>query len=205
MERLVGPFSEVFLNFLIYSIILSSYRMPTEFQIYLPTSALGLIFIVSWIFRIIIVAMWTVILIILALIYALNPFDILPDVIVGWGWLDDIVILGLLWRYLLTQKKKREAAKKYYQNHRQTRDNSQTNTNGGQRSRSDSGDSAGVWDPYQILGINRNASQEDIKRAYRQLAGKYHPDKVEHLGEEFRALADRRFKEIQQAYQELKR
>ena len=33
---------------------------------------------------------------------------------------------------------------------------------------------------------------------------KYHPDRVMHLGEEFRALADKRFKEIQQAYMELK-
>jgi DnaJ-class molecular chaperone len=35
------------------------------------------------------------------------------------------------------------------------------------------------------------------------LAGQYHPDKVSHLGEEFRQLAEKRFKEIQVAYQEL--
>ena len=60
------------------------------------------------------------------------------------------------------------------------------------------------WDPYKILEIRRGASQEDIKRAYRQLAGKYHPDKVEHLGDEFKVIAEKRFKEIQQAYQELR-
>ena len=147
--------------------------------------------------------MWTVILIILAILYALNPFDILPDLMVGWGWLDDIVILGLLWRYLHAQKKKREAAQKYYQSQRKTGDYSRANANNEQQSSADSGDSAGVWDPYEILGIDRNASQEEIKRAYRQLAGKYHPDKVEHLGEEFKALAEKRFKDIQQAYSEL--
>ena len=61
------------------------------------------------------------------------------------------------------------------------------------------------WDPYQILEIERGASQENIKQAFRQLAGKYHPDKVEYLGDEFKALAEKRFKEIQRAYEELKR
>ncbi|MBW2144864.1 MAG: DnaJ domain-containing protein, partial [Deltaproteobacteria bacterium] len=41
------------------------------------------------------------------------------------------------------------------------------------------------------------------KKAYRRLAGKYHPDRVNHLGEEFKELAERRFKEIQDAYQDL--
>jgi DnaJ like chaperone protein len=148
--------------------------------------------------------MWTVILIILAIIYVLNPFDILPDLMLGWGWLDDIVILGLLWRYLHAQKKKREAAQKYYQSQGRTRNSSRTSANKEQQSGSDSGDSPGAWDPYEILGIDRNASQEDIKRAYRQLAGKYHPDKVEHLGEEFKALAEKRFKDIQQAFEDLR-
>ncbi|HUT69368.1 MAG TPA: DnaJ domain-containing protein [Desulfatiglandales bacterium] len=42
-----------------------------------------------------------------------------------------------------------------------------------------------------------------MKNAYRKLANKYHPDKVDHLGDEFRVLAEQRFKEIQEAYQEL--
>jgi DnaJ like chaperone protein len=54
-----------------------------------------------------------------------------------------------------------------------------------------------------VLGIERSASVEEIKHAYRELASKYHPDKLEHLGEEFKVLAEKRFKEIQQAYQEL--
>ncbi|MEJ2219960.1 MAG: J domain-containing protein, partial [Desulfobacterales bacterium] len=61
----------------------------------------------------------------------------------------------------------------------------------------------GEWDPYRVLGIDRSASIEEIKHAYRDLAGKYHPDKLEHLGDEFKVLAETRFKDIQQAYQEL--
>jgi DnaJ like chaperone protein len=150
--------------------------------------------------------MWKIILIVVALLYALSPVDILPDWFIGWGWLDDIVILGLLWRYLYTQKKKREAFQKYYQNsgHTSSDNHGQADNKGESRTYTNSGDFSN-WDPHKILGIERSASQEEIKSAYRQLAGKYHPDKVEHLGEEFKALADSRFKEIQRAYQELKR
>ena len=58
-------------------------------------------------------------------------------------------------------------------------------------------------DPYKVLNISRNASSEEIKKAYRQLANKYHPDKVLHLGEEFRKLAEKHFKEVEEAYREL--
>ena len=151
--------------------------------------------------------MLKIILIVLALIYALNPFDILPDAMIGLGWLDDIVILGLLWRYLYTQKKKREAFQKYYQDGRATHNNqhSQGDNQNKSRTYTHANDFAGDWDPHRVLGVEPGASQEDIKQAYRRLAGKYHPDKVEHLGDEFKALAENRFKEIQRAYQELKR
>jgi len=48
---------------------------------------------------------------------------------------------------------------------------------------------------YQILGVSKNASQDEIKRAYRKLAHQYHPDKNQSDGE--------RFKEINEAYQVL--
>jgi DnaJ like chaperone protein len=150
--------------------------------------------------------MWKIIFIVLALIYALNPYDILPDMIIGWGWLDDLVVLGLLGRYLYALKKKKEAFQKYYQ-HQNAYDSDRTDSKNerGPHKQAPSGGSSDVWDPYKVLGIDRSASQHDIKQAYRILAGKYHPDKVEHLGEEFKALAEKRFVEIQRAYQELKR
>ena len=151
--------------------------------------------------------MWKIIFIVLAILYALNPYDILPDMFIGWGWLDDLVVLGLLARYLYRQKKKREAFQNYYQHQRNAHDNDRNKSNNakGPYGHKDSGEFSHLTDPYKILGIDRSASQEDIKRAYRALAGKYHPDKVEHLGEEFKALAENRFKDIQRAYQELKR
>ena len=151
--------------------------------------------------------MWTIILIILAVLYILNPFDILPDLIIGWGWLDDAVILGFLIRYLYIWKKKRQAFQQHYQkrqqNYRRTNGSAEYNKS---REHSSTETSASThWDPYRILEIEKSASQEEIKQAFRQLAGKYHPDKVEYLGAEFKALAEKRFKEIQKAYEELRR
>jgi uncharacterized membrane protein YkvA (DUF1232 family) len=151
--------------------------------------------------------MWKIILIVLALLYVLSPYDLLPDMILGWGWIDDLVILGFLWRYFYVLKKKRKQFQKYYQSGQNPHsDDNYKKAAGDSNSRSNTQtrDSPAFWDPYKILDIRRGASQEDIKKAYRQLAGKYHPDKVEHLGDEFKTLAEKRFKNIQQAYQELK-
>lgn len=51
-------------------------------------------------------------------------------------------------------------------------------------------------DYYQILGVDRNATPEDIKKAYRKLAQKYHPDKAKGNKKE----AEERFKQISEAY-----
>ena len=147
-----------------------------------------------------------IIIIILVVLYVLNPFDIVPDLLVGWGWLDDLVILGLLWRYIYAIKRGQSFFGKYFQQHRQfTNDGRGSEYSRGRQTGQDDqfeSDSA-AGDPYQILGIERSATPEDVKQAYRQLANKYHPDKVAHLGDEFKRLAERRFKDIQRAYQEL--
>ena len=57
--------------------------------------------------------------------------------------------------------------------------------------------------PHEILGVSPEATQEEIRAAYICLAKQYHPDKVAHLGKEFQELADKKFKEIQQAYARL--
>jgi len=50
-------------------------------------------------------------------------------------------------------------------------------------------------DYYETLGIDRSASDKEVKQAYRRLAMKYHPDRNENSKE-----AESRFKEIQEAY-----
>ena len=58
---------------------------------------------------------------------------------------------------------------------------------------------------YKILEIEPTATDDDVKKAYRRMAMKYHPDKVSHLGEEFRKTADEKFKKVNEAYEKIKR
>lgn len=60
-------------------------------------------------------------------------------------------------------------------------------------------------DYYRVLGVEPGADFNQIKAAYRKLSQQYHPDKVAHLGEEFRKVAEEKMKEINQAYEYLKK
>lgn len=59
------------------------------------------------------------------------------------------------------------------------------------------------FDPLIILGLHANASPMEIKGRYRQLVMQYHPDRVAHLGEELRSLAERKMREINAAVDQL--
>ncbi len=58
---------------------------------------------------------------------------------------------------------------------------------------------------YKILGIDPSASDEEVKKAYREMAKKNHPDLVSNLGEEVRQAAEKKFQEINAAYETIKR
>jgi DnaJ like chaperone protein len=58
---------------------------------------------------------------------------------------------------------------------------------------------------YDILGVSREASPEDIRKAYRSLAVQNHPDRVANLGPEFVKVAEEKFKAIQGAYEEIRK
>ncbi len=59
-------------------------------------------------------------------------------------------------------------------------------------------------DHLETLGLSPGATQPEIRKAYIDLAQKYHPDKVEHMGEDLRKAAEERFKSIQAAYDALR-
>jgi len=58
---------------------------------------------------------------------------------------------------------------------------------------------------YKILEISKDATDEEVKKAYKKMAVKYHPDKVSHLGEDVQKAANEKFKEVNQAYESIKK
>ena len=58
---------------------------------------------------------------------------------------------------------------------------------------------------YKILEITPDATNDEIKSAYRKMAKKHHPDKVAHLGEDVKKQAEEKFRKVQEAYDSLKK
>ncbi|HJM12113.1 MAG TPA: TerB family tellurite resistance protein [Candidatus Marinimicrobia bacterium] len=58
---------------------------------------------------------------------------------------------------------------------------------------------------YKVLEIENSATDSEVKKAYRKMASKYHPDKVNHLGEDLKHLAEEKFKAVNDAYQNIKK
>ena len=60
-----------------------------------------------------------------------------------------------------------------------------------------------MTDPYSVLGVSRDASDEEIKKAYRTLSRKYHPDA--NINNPNKDKAEEMFKTVQQAYNQIKK
>ena len=58
---------------------------------------------------------------------------------------------------------------------------------------------------YKILEIDKTVTVTEIKKAYRKMAKKYHPDKVMHLGKEHQNGAEEKFRQVQEAYEQLQK
>jgi len=58
---------------------------------------------------------------------------------------------------------------------------------------------------YRILEVTPDASEEELKKAYRRMALKYHPDRVAHLGDDLQKAANAKFQELNAAYEQIKK
>ena len=125
-----------------------------------------------------------ILLILGALLYVVSPVDLAPDLIPAVGWLDDLIILGLLLWFL-------------------SRVRVDPDRGFGKRPAEPEAQ-AGSADPYALLGVDRGASQDEIRTAYRHLVAQYHPDKVSHLGREFQEMAHQKLIAIKEAYEMVK-
>ncbi|OVE77805.1 hypothetical protein BVX98_01915 [bacterium F11] len=114
-------------------------------------------------------------------IYLIIPVDMIPEAMTGFlGYFDDLLLL--LASLFLTQKLKKRGAKKPVPV-----------------------SSSPKRDPYAVLDLSPSASQEEILKAYRKRMAEYHPDKVTHLGKDLQETAHIKTREIQEAYETLKK
>lgn len=128
--------------------------------------------------------------------------------------------LSIYTRHIASRRKKQPGQAGQNANRNQSANSSQnayqktsqsTNSSSSQHSSSSSSHryrstsySGSYRDPYRVLGITRSATNEEVKKAYRSLAMKYHPDRVATLGEEVRKNAEEQFRIINEAYERIK-
>jgi uncharacterized membrane protein YkvA (DUF1232 family) len=120
-----------------------------------------------------------------ALLYLVIPWDF--DFIPIAGRLDDLLILFLALNYAWKRKKashEMPAGGEEAGEERETVEEEER-------------------DPYRLLGVEKGASEEQVRKAYRDLLARYHPDRLHHLGEEFRLIAARKTVALNRAYAEI--
>lgn len=100
-------------------------------------------------------------------------------------------------KMMYTQGYQRSAGGSQYSNYSQNRNSGRSYSPPRQQRTS-------ISSAYTILGIESNVSDDQLKKAYRKLAIKHHPDKVAHLGEDHVAAAQDKFQKIQEAYEIVK-
>ena len=129
--------------------------------------------------------MWPALLLLAAaLLYVIFPGDL--DFVPFFGRLDDLLFVILALYYY--RKRRRELQGP-----------------GGSAGERRGRPTPAEEDPYTVLGVRQDDDGETVKRAYRELLGKYHPDRVQHLGEEFREMAAAKSRAINLAWERIRK
>lgn len=134
-------------------------------------------------------------LILACLLYFLWPWDFIPDVLGLFGRIDEVLLFAYALRWYWKKKLKE------YQEQIKREQAAEDKAKGAPQ---EPLNDESPFDPYEILGVARDAEDEELKAAYRRETAKYHPDKVTHLGAELQELAHQRTLLIQRAYKQLK-
>lgn len=137
------------------------------------------------------------------LIYVRSPIDLLPDAMGLLGVVDDLLVaFGVVWwlrNRAGIQPRPRTTARQ------RARGPGATGSGPYAGARHDDAPASAVppWDPYEVLGVPRGATAEEIGRAYRAQMKLYHPDRVADLGAELQEVAHRKAIEIRRAFDEI--
>lgn len=143
---------------------------------------------------------------ILVALYFISPVDIFPDFLGLPGRVDDflVALVGLYYMYSHSSRRQRRAGPGTGAG----RARSPREPGGAEEKDAGSGEASGSGggppDPYAVLGVSREASFPEIRRRYRQRLLEIHPDRVQHLGPEFREMAERKTLELNEAYRRVR-
>jgi hypothetical protein len=142
-------------------------------------------------------------LLLLCVLYVVSPVDLFPDFLGLPGRLDDLLVaLGTL--YFLYSASRKIPGTNRSRRARSPGDGQQAHGGpGGSEDDFSRQASPGSDDPYDLLGVDRSDSLEEIRRRYKEKLLQYHPDRVQHLGREFQEMAERKTKEITEAFRKI--
>jgi DnaJ-domain-containing protein 1 len=126
--------------------------------------------------------------VLIGLAYVLLPFDVIPDVFGPFGVIDDVAVLAFLYTKLRKSKAASAGKADDWEHYEAPR-----------------GQEEIAEKAWEILGVSEDASLDELKLAYRKKLAEYHPDKVNHLGEDLRRLAHEKTLKIKEAYTSLER
>ena len=141
---------------------------------------------------------------VLCVLYFILPVDLIPDFFGLPGRVDDVLV-GLLTLLYMHAASRRRMSRDPRDAGGRTAGPGDSRREG--RGKADGGtprtERAAPADPYAVLGVSRETPTVEIRTRYKDLLLQYHPDRVQHLGEELRETAERKTQEINVAYQRI--
>jgi uncharacterized membrane protein YkvA (DUF1232 family) len=156
---------------------------------------------------------WTSIAAIIgALLYIFSPIDLIPDFIPVVGLLDDAAVLGLclnsigrdLKNYEIWKQQSSNNYRKMNSQKESTSTKNKTSSYDYQEKSNTNENDTKIVELCTFFKIDySNLNKETLKKSYHTMMTQYHPDKVNNLADEFKELAGKKSKEINEKYEEL--